>query len=357
MIIIEEVFYELDIPVYDISVPETVSFLANGIVVHNCQEIGLPAKGYNSVIDLYNYEPSGEIGLCSLGAIAVGNVEAHEYEDVAYYTVLMIDNVISIMDYPFPNLKLTATSRRSIGVGITDLAHDMAKKGLFYSTLAGKQYIHRLAETHSFFLHKASLRLAKEFGVCDWIGHTKYPEGWLPIDTANREIDKVINQPLCHDWEGLRAEIIKVGGLRNSVLEAHMPCESSSVGSGTTNGLYPIRAYKVVKTSGTNKNLFIAPDLDELKDFYELAWDVPTKDMIEVYAIVQKFTGQAISADLYIKYAKNAERKVSVKELLTEFIYMAKMGMKTRYYINSSTGVDLEIMEEEKEAVCDSCSM
>ena len=312
------------------------------------QEIALPTKGFNCVSDLYksnwkNADYVPEIGLCSLGAIVAGNTQDSEWEDVAYYTVLMIDNVIEIMEYPFPQLAYTAKARRSIGVGITNLAYDMASKGYRYSTLGGKRYIHRLAEMHSYYLHKASLRLAKERGVCEWIGKTRYLDGWLPIDTSNKVIDEIVSQPLMFDWEGLRKEIIEVGGLRNSVLEAIMPNESSSLATGGTNSIYPCRSLKVIKTSGTNKNLFIAPKAEELKWDYELAWDVPTKDMLEVYAIVQKFTGQAISADLYISYGKDTgEKSVGAKELLTQFLYFTKLGIKCRYYVNSSTSVSQE---------------
>ena len=76
---------------------------------------------------------------------------------------------------------------------------------------------------------------------------------------------------------------------------------------------------------------------------YELAWDIPTTDLIEMYAIVQKFTGQAISADLYVTYNNSVgEKSIGAKELLTQFLYMVKMGLKTRYYVNSSTSVSLE---------------
>ena len=71
--------------------------------------------------------------MCSLGAIVANNTKASEWEDVAYYTALMIDNVIEIMEYPFPHLEYTAKARRSIGVGITNLAYDMAEEA--YSTL------------------------------------------------------------------------------------------------------------------------------------------------------------------------------------------------------------------------------
>lgn len=329
----------------------------NGILTGQCQEISLPTKGYGSVAELYKEEEGvgkPEIGLCSLAAIAAGLVTAEEYEEVAYYASLMIDNVIDIMEYPFPQLKVTAQARRSIGVGITNLAFAMAKEGLKYSSLEGKRYIHRLAERHSFWLHKASVRLAKERGQCEWFDKTRYSDGWLPIDTANREIRRIVGQDLLCGWEDVRKEIAQYG-VRFSVLEAHMPCESSAVAGGHTNGLYPIRAYKVVKTSGTNKNLFIAPELDTLASSYELAWEIPTNDMIDVYAIVQCFTGQAISADLYIKYDKEGKRELSVKVLLQEWLRRVKLGMKSRYYLNSSTGVDLLI--EEPEPVCDSCSL
>lgn len=308
------------------------------------------------MMDLYSEDPEGEIGLCSLASIVVGRVEDYEYENVAYYTVLMIDNVIDLMEYPFPSLKTTAQARRSIGVGITNLAHVMATKGLSYSSEEGKNFIHRMAEKHSYWLHKASLKLAKERGICSWMYKTKYPEGWLPIDTYNKQVDTTHNQSLIYDWDSLRKEIMEVGGLRNSVLEAIMPSESSSQLTNTTNSVYPVRNLKVVKTSGSNKNILIAPDMETIGSNYELAWDVDTKDLIDIYAIIQKFVGQAISSDIYIKF-EEGNRKIPTKKLLTDFLYMTKMGLKTRYYINTAAGVDFgkkpeQIIEDESCVAC-----
>jgi len=317
-----------------------------------CQEIGLPTKPFTNIMDLYSEESNGEIGLCSLAAVVAGRVPPELYEDVAYYTVLMIDNVIDLMEYPFPSLKHSAQARRSIGVGITNLAHDMASNGLKYSSQEGKDYIHSLAEMHSYYLHKASIRLARERGICEWADKTKYADGWLPVDTYCKEVDNVTTQQLKMDWESLRKEILELGGIRHSVLEAIMPNESSSIATGTTNSVYPVRSLKVIKTSGTNKNLFLAPDLDTLENKYEFAWDIDTKDMIDVYAIIQKFTGQAISADLYLKYEKEGQRKVSTKKLLTDFLYMTKMGLKTRYYLNSAAGVSKGNAEAVEEQGC-----
>ncbi|NLD09256.1 MAG: ribonucleoside-diphosphate reductase subunit alpha [Xanthomonadaceae bacterium] len=315
-----------------------------------CLEIALPTKPYTGMMDLYSDNPEGEIGLCSLASLVVGRIAEEEYEEIAYYTALMIDNVMEIMEYPFKSLEVTAKARRSIGVGITNLAHDMAMHKLSYASREGKNYIHFIAERHSYYLHKASLRLAKEKGNAPWIDKTKYPEGWLPIDTYNKNVDSVHDAELRYDWEALRQAIIEQGGIRHSVLEAMMPVESSSQLTNTTNGLYPIRNLKVMKTSGTGKNLLLAPDMDELGQYYDIAWNLDSKDLIEMYAIIQKFTGQAISADLYLNLQE--EQTISTRQLLTDFIYMMRLGCKTRYYLNSASGIVHEGYEAVADASC-----
>ncbi|ADP02533.1 ribonucleotide reductase of class Ia (aerobic), alpha subunit [Salmonella phage GEC_vB_MG] len=305
-----------------------------------CQEICLPTKGYKDMRNIFDtFADDGEVALCFLSSLVAGRVSPEEYEDVAYYTVLMIDNVMDIMDYPYENMEHTAKSRRSIGVGLTNLAHYIAKHKVAYGSAESKQLVHDLAELHSFSLHKASLRLAKERGVAPWMNKTKYPQGWLPIDTYNKAVDGVVKNPsLKQDWETLRQEIIEVGGIRNSVLEAYMPNESSSLATNTTNGLYPVRDHIIFKKSPQGSVLFIVPEYEELKDYYTSAWDINTNDLIDIYAVIQKFAGQAISADLYIDYTQLKDGKISMKDQIGYLIRATKMGMKTWYYLNSKVG-------------------
>lgn len=319
-----------------------------------CQEIGLPTQGYNDVTELYKADDSvqGEIGLCNLGAIVAGRVKPEDYKEVAYRTLKMVDNVISIMEYPFPHLKYTAQARRSAGIGITNLAYDLADKGLRYDTAEGKAYMHRLAEMHSFWLHKASVRLAKERGKCDWFHKTKYADGWLPIDTYCKAVDGITNQHLLCDWEGLRKEIAE-HGMRNSVLEAFMPVESSSIAGNTTNGLYPIRQPVVVKTSGTNKTVFLAPDMERLKGRYQFAWNISHNDLADMYAIFQKFCGQGISADFYRAFAPGEIPKISFEEIFRNWLYRITVGLKTKYYTNTEAGLSLD----EEEDNCEACKL
>lgn len=318
-----------------------------------CLEIALPTRPFVRMQSLYKKYSEGEIALCSLAAIAAWRIPKEEYENVAYYALLIIDNVIEDIDYPFPSLRRTAVARRSVGVGITDFARGMAESHLHWDSEEGMQYAFTLADRHSYSLHKAAIRLTKERGVCEWTNRTKYPEGWLPIDTSNREVENKWGASSECAWEEVRQEIVKLGGLRFSVLEAHMPCESSSVASYHTNSILPVRKLRVIKPSGANINVFIAPGGDALQKWYELAYDIPTSVLTKYYAIFQARTGQAISADIYTKHAEAGRRKVSLKSLMNEWIERQQLGMKSRYYWNNST----ETQVTEKEASCDNCSL
>lgn len=257
----------------------------------------------------------------------------------------MIDNVIGIMDYPFPNLKVTAQARRSLGIGITDLAGHMADVNLKYSSQKGKEHMFKIAEQHMYSCIKASLRLAEEKGVCSGIERTKWPDGWLPVDTMNSNVKKKFGHLISKDWESLRQRIISQGGLRNSVLVAIMPNESSSVATNGTNSILPARSGKLVKSNATKMTRFLVPNYDTKEQNYEYAWDIETKDLIDTYAIFQAFTDQAISADFYLDFTK---KKITGKDMLKDFLYMTAMGMKTRYYVNSRTNSGSEEKKTDK---------
>ncbi len=295
--------------------------------------------------DLYSENSEGEIATCNLAAIVVGRAESdEEYEDACYYALKMIDDVIEIGNYPFPSLRRSAKARRNAGVGMMNLAHDLASKGLNYTSAESKAYIHRVAERHSYFLHKASIRLAKERGPCEWLYKTKYPDGWLPIDTYKKTVDKITDQKLVYDWEALRKEGLK-HGYRFSVLEAFMPGESSSQASGTTNSVYPVRGLVIEKKDGNKITTFIAPDADLLADKYQLASQINTRDIIEMYALFQKFCGQTLSSDYWPKDkeidGKNG-RKFSADEAFNNYLLAKRYGVKTRYYTNTENNADME---------------
>lgn len=329
---------------YCFTEPKRGMGMFNGVLTGNCVEITIPTSPYEDVTDLYKKDdiPSGEVGLCSLAAIVVPNIRTDEvYESVAYYALKMIDKCIHRAHYELPQIGHTATSRLNAGVGITGMATTMARKGLDYNCPAGLEEIHRIAERHAYYVIKASLRLGKELGNAPWIDKTKWPEGWLPIDTYARSIDQIVEPKYRYDWDALRKDIIRNGGIRNSSLIAHMPVESSSKASGAPNGVYPIRDLTLKKTDLKNTIDWCATDSDILGDQYQRAWALSTEDLCKVYGIIQKFTDQSISADFYEDRVKYPILESS--RLIQDFLYMPKYGIKAKYYQNSLTSVDVKL--------------
>jgi ribonucleoside-diphosphate reductase alpha chain len=333
-----------------------------------CQEVFLVTKPFSSVEELYKSiyeEGDGEIGLCSLAGVVVANITSDEqYAEVAYYCLKMIEFALDNAEYPFPNLKNTAQARRSAAVGIMGLAHWMAKNGQKYDTLEGRNAIHELFETHYYHLVRASLKLAQELGTAKWMHKTLWPKGWLPIDTYERNVDQLVTVGNKREWEPLRKEIIQTGGIRHSVLAAQMPGESSSQGSGTTNGIYPIRDLYIMKTNDTQVNHWAAPDGTKLKNKYQSAWDIETGNMIKAYAVMQKWTDQGISADLYVKL--KGDVKVSSSEILQNYMDMLKFSLKSRYYVNSNTSSGVAVFKvdddetediDNEQEYCESCTL
>lgn len=303
-----------------------------------CLEIALPTKEYNSMPDLYSTEDHGrgEIALCTLAAINVFKVNTYKaYSKAMRLAIEALDATIMTTEYPFPHLEVTAKGRMSLGMGMIGLAHHLAHLGLSYTTVAGKQEIHRLAELHMYTAIEQSLALSKIKGLCPYSDKTKWADGWLPIDTYNRNVDKIADFELLMDWEDLRKRVVANGGIRNSSLIAYMPSESSSKATGETNAVYPIRDYRLSKSDNSNVVKWTAPDGDRLKGKYDIVWDVPTKDLIEVYAILQKFTDQTISADLFKDLI--GDEVMGTKEMLDTFFLMTKLGLKSRYYQHTRT--------------------
>jgi ribonucleoside-diphosphate reductase alpha chain len=203
-----------------------------------CMEITLPTKPLYSVQD-----PEGEVALCTLSAVNLGALESiDELEEITEIIVRALDSLLDYQDYPIKAAKIASMNRRTLGIGVTNLAYYLAKNGAKYSDGSGNDLVHQAFEALQYYALKASNKLAKEKGSCPLFNETQYAKGILPIDTFKKEINDFCHTALTLDWDGLRKNI-KKDGLRNSTLTALMPCESSSQISNSTNGIEPPRAF------------------------------------------------------------------------------------------------------------------
>lgn len=299
-----------------------------------CMEIALPTNPLNDINDT-----EGEIALCTLSAFNLGALESlDELEGLADLVVRALDALLEYQDYPVKAALNATNKRRSLGVGVINYAYYLAKNGTNYTSDSALGLTHRTFEAIQFYLLKASVQLAREFGPCGAFNETTYAKGILPIDSYKKDLDAVCNEPLLLDWEGLRTEIQK-DGLRNSTLTALMPSETSSQIANATNGIEPPRGLVSVKQSKDGILRQVVPEIDRLRDQYQLLWKMPNNEgYLKLVGIMQKFVDQSISANTNYDPTRFEGGRVPMKQLLKDLLQVYKLGIKTLYYHNTRDG-------------------
>lgn len=317
-----------------------------------CLEIALPTKPLSHAMDA-----EGEIALCTLSAFNLGAIDSlDELEELAELAVRALDNLLDYQDYPVPAAYTATEGRRTLGIGVINYAYYLAKNGLKYSDGSANALTHKTFEAIQYYLMKASNELAKEKGACPKFNETTYSQGIMPIDTYKKDLDKVCDEPLYLDWDGLRKSIVE-HGMRNSTLSALMPSETSSQISNATNGIEPPRGHISVKASKDGILKQVVPEYERLKDNYELLWDIPSNDgYLQLVGIMQKFVDQTISANTNYDPSKFEGGKVPMKLLLKDLLAAYKLGVKTLYYHNTRDGASDSQDELKPEPEDDGCA-
>jgi ribonucleoside-diphosphate reductase alpha chain len=330
-----------------------------------CAEITLPTKPLNNILD-----EEGRIALCTLSAFNLGNIKSlDDIEGWAKNAVRGLDNLLTYQEYVVPAAYNSTQEFRPLGIGVINLAYYLAKNGLKYNDPEAWQLLHDTMEAIQFYCIKASVELAMEKGPCKSLAQTKYGQGLLPIDHYNKNVDEIVKPVYKQDWEWLREQVKKYG-IRNATLTAVMPAETSAKISNSTNGVEPVRALVTVKGNKANISKQVVPDINRLKNKYDLLWDMKTMDgIIKCMAIIQKFTDQSISTNLSYNPQHFPNGEIPMSVMLRDILLANKYGLKTLYYHNTNdnrdedlqdktTSVTIETSEVTSEADkenCDSC--
>lgn len=360
--------------IYCANEPKRHMIMFNGILTGNCLEITLPTKPirkvYNPETETYTQE--GLIALCNLGGVNFGAVD--KPEDLLRIVKVghrALDNLLSYQEHPFTAARHHNELFRPLGIGITGLAYWMARHDLNYSNC-----YHELDKWMQYFSYAAidaSVELAKERGKCLGYEDTKWSEGKLPMDMVNDYYEKFMPHVDHVDWNSLRAKLSKYG-IRNASLLAMFPAETSAKvsGSGTTNGIEPIRELLIAKGGKNKRAIFVVPELKRLKNKYDRVWDnLDNISLIKTYGVIQKYTDQAISCNTYYNKSNYPSGKIP-NEIINYDIFLHKaLGGKTLYYNNNYdgqsqsfmdgkdiiSGGDVTIVTSSDEDDCESCKL
>ena len=311
-----------------------------------CQEIIHPTNPIKDIND-----PEGEIGICILSALNL--LELNSDEDIqktCEVAVNTLESVIDYQDYPVLAGENFTKNRRSLGIGITNLAGFLAKNKMFYGDPEALALIHETMEKIQWNLINESCKLAEKLGPCEKFEDTKYAQGLLPIDWYKKSVDKLVKPKYTMDWKGLRKRV-KEFGLRHSTLSAVMPCESSSVIQNSTNGIEPVRNLLLYKKAKNGILKQLVPNYYNRKNYYTKAWEMTDNEaMLNTAAVIQKFVDMSMSTNLYYNYAHYEDGNIPLSILIKDQIYGYKYGLKNFYYANTPDGDG----DTEKDLGCES---
>ncbi|ASZ77354.1 NrdA-like aerobic NDP reductase large subunit [Escherichia phage ECO4] len=318
-----------------------------------CCEIAIPTNDVNS--------PDAEIGLCTLSAFVLDNFDWQDQDkinELAEVQVRALDNLLDYQGYPVPEAE-KAKKRRNLGVGVTNYAAWLASN--FASYEDANDLTHELFERLQYGLIKASIKLAKEKGPCEYYSDTRWSRGELPIDWYNKKIDQIAAPKYVCDWSSLR-EDLKLFGIRNSTLSALMPCESSSQVSNSTNGIEPPRGPVSVKESKEGSFNQVVPNIEHNIDLYDYTWKLAkkgNKPYLTQVAIMLKWVCQSASANTYYDPAVFEKGKVPMSVMLDDLLYFWYFGGKNLYYHNTrdGSGTDDYELETPKAEDCAACKL
>lgn len=300
------------------------------------------------------HDKNAEIGMCILSAINMLEIKDwKDLEKTCDLAVRFLEEIINIQDYFNEAAKNFATKRRSLGIGLTNLAAFLAKNQASYNSKNALTLVDEWVEHFQYYLLQSSVNLAKERGACEKYDGTKYSKGKLPIDTFKKNVDGLFKRRYSLDWDHLR-EQIKIHGLRHSTLSCCMPCESSSVIQSSTNGVEPVRSLITYKMSKMGKLPVLVPGIGKFHEHYDLAFELKDNiGLININAIIQKYMDMAISTNLYYNYKHYPDNILPDSIVMKEIMYAFSMGLISLYYNNTDDG-DVEQLTNTKDNDCSS---
>ncbi|MCI2253053.1 ribonucleoside-diphosphate reductase subunit alpha [Domibacillus sp. PGB-M46] len=274
----------------------------------------------------------GDFVVCNLSSINLGKaVPADVLERLIRVQVRMLDNVIDLNMIPVPQAERTNSRYRGIGLGTFGWHHLLALKNIRWESDEAVQYADELYGTIARLTIQASMELAKEKGAYPLFEGSDWQTGAY-FDARGYEGD---------EWEALRKEV-RENGMRNGYLMAVAPNSSTSIIAGSTASIDPIFQKSYSEEKKDYKIPVTVPDLNpETTWFYKSAYFIDQHWTLRQNAARQRHIDQGVSLNLYV------QNTIKAKELLDLHLAGWKQGLKTTYYVRSTS---VELLE------CESCS-
>lgn len=273
----------------------------------------------------------GDFVVCNLSSIHLPNsVRSKVLGRLIRIQMRMLDNTIDINNIPVGQAKRTNEKYRAVGLGSFGWHHLLAHKEIHWESEDAVDYANELYEEISYYTILSSMELAKEKGAYEMFPGSEWQTGEYFTRkgyTSER-------------WVKLREEI-QAHGVRNGWMLAVAPNSSTAKIGGSTDGIDPLYAIEYAEEKKNFKFKVIAPDLDHhTYNYYRrVRHELSQLWSIKQNAARQRHIDQSISFNFYVRH------DIKARELLQLHLEAWKHGLKTTYYVRSTSQTEMDECE------------
>jgi ribonucleoside-diphosphate reductase alpha chain len=271
--------------------------------------------------------PCGEIWLspydcCCLAALVLPRFVT-ETRDVNWQMLEMavksgvrfLDDVLTVNQYPLPEIQAKCSQLRRIGLGVTGLHHMLLELGLKYNSDKGLEFVDKLMGRIKNWSYEASSDLAAEKGAFPAFDCEKYLKGGFA-----RTLKPSLREKIRRD------------GMRNCAVNTIAPTGTISMVCNVSSGIEPIfaaayeRRYRKTDEAGNDylaMEIVVDPMFQRfvnegrgVKHFVG-AHDLSIEDHLEMQRICQRHVDNAVSKTINLPHGTSPER---LSELYMEYM-------------------------------------
>lgn len=261
-----------------------------------------------------------------------------------------------------PSIKNGNSLSHAVGYGVMNLHGYLASKGILYGSPAAIEFTDALFRMLNYYTLQASTKIAREraetfhdFDKSDYAGGQYFDRYIDPGDFVfqhNEVADLFSDMPRdawsARKWETLSWHVQEYG-LYHAYRMAVAPTGSISYLQYATASMEPVKAKIEARDEGnTGRTYYPAYGLtNENMDLYPTAYELPWKQLIDMYAAATPHVDQGISLTLYHR-AGTSTREINIAQA-----YAHHKGIKTLYY----TRVKRNIIDGTDSDACEACSV
>jgi ribonucleoside-diphosphate reductase alpha chain len=279
---------------------------------------------------IITYKKPGDYVVCNLSSLSLAKaVKDGVLEKVITIAVRMLDNVIDINQIPVLQAQLTNERYRGIGLGTYGWHHLLALEGIKWESDEAVDYCDSLYEEIAFYTVSASSALAAEKGAYPYFSGSEWSTGEYFEKRGYTSAR----------WLDLKEEVQR-NGIRNGYLMAVAPNSSTSLIAGSTASIDPVFRLEYSEEKKDYKIPVTAPDLSPHTTwYYKTAYTIDQHWSIKQNAKRQRHIDQSVSFNLYVR------NDIKAKALLDIHLDAWKSGLKTTYYVRSTSNAEIEDCE------------